>query len=403
MGILNKAKQAVSSPSGALETLQTGGMNIAGGVAADKLGNAWREATGAKQAKEARESAKEAADRLQETGMSQAEAMRYQADKMEGIADRQIDVAKDRAELGREALEFGKDRWQDYRDLYRPTEKAMLDMAEGGPDYDQAVSRAMGDVATAQGNEMAQAGRMAQRYGMNPNSGKFAEAMSDSSLAQAGQRAQAATSARRQEEQDAFNMKSTALGRGQYLPGMAQQGFSQGQSGFAGQSASLGAAGQAMQGAGNLQQGALSGVQSATQALGNIYNSAEGARQFNTQAILSGASQLGKGIGSYMGGGASGSGVQGMAEGGEVNTDQARQMAMDDTGRPVSGEVIKGPGSGKSDSVPGAAVDAQGNSAPVALSDGEYVMPVEAVKFHGIDKLDKMVQKAQEAMQGRAQ
>lgn len=56
----------------------------------------------------------------------------------------------------------------------------------------------------------------------------------------------------------------------------------------------------------------------------------------------------------------------------------------------VSGGQVFGPGNGKSDSIP-AVVD--GNQ-PAALSNGEYVFPIEAVQFHGTSKLDKMVQQA---------
>ncbi|HKJ89364.1 MAG TPA: hypothetical protein VKA48_12775, partial [Gammaproteobacteria bacterium] len=117
-------------------------------------------------------------------------------------------------------------------------------------------------------------------------------------------------------------------------------------------------------------------------------------------SLMQGAGQLGQGVGSMYAMGAFG------ADGGQVSTEAAREdpRAME-AGRTFdnSGQVISGPGGPKDDAVPARAVDAQGNSAPIALSDGEYVIPNEAVQFYGLDKLDKMVQKAQEAMQGRNQ
>jgi len=49
--------------------------------------------------------------------------------------------------------------------------------------------------------------------------------------------------------------------------------------------------------------------------------------------------------------------------------------------------LIEGPGGPKDDLI------------PAMLSDGEYIMPAEAVKFFGIDRLNKMKQKAMEGME----
>jgi hypothetical protein len=57
---------------------------------------------------------------------------------------------------------------------------------------------------------------------------------------------------------------------------------------------------------------------------------------------------------------------------------------------PVAGQQVLGPGGPKTDSIP-AIIDGQ---QPAALSSGEFVMPVEAVKFFGTDKLNKMIQQA---------
>lgn len=56
----------------------------------------------------------------------------------------------------------------------------------------------------------------------------------------------------------------------------------------------------------------------------------------------------------------------------------------------VAGKQVLGPGTGKSDSIP-AIIDGK---KPAALSTGEYVFPVEAVKHYGLDKLNKMVEAA---------
>jgi hypothetical protein len=53
----------------------------------------------------------------------------------------------------------------------------------------------------------------------------------------------------------------------------------------------------------------------------------------------------------------------------------------------VSGRQVLGAGDGKSDSIP-AVIDGQ---KPAALSTGEFVFPVEAVQFFGMDRLNKMV------------
>lgn len=61
----------------------------------------------------------------------------------------------------------------------------------------------------------------------------------------------------------------------------------------------------------------------------------------------------------------------------------------------VSGRTVLGPGTGKSDSIP-AIIDGQ---RPAALSTGEFVMPVEAVKHFGTDRLNKMVEAARKSRQ----
>ena len=57
---------------------------------------------------------------------------------------------------------------------------------------------------------------------------------------------------------------------------------------------------------------------------------------------------------------------------------------------PVAGQQVMGAGGPKSDSIP-AVID---GSRPAALSSGEFVMPVEVVRFFGTDKLNKMIQQA---------
>lgn len=67
--------------------------------------------------------------------------------------------------------------------------------------------------------------------------------------------------------------------------------------------------------------------------------------------------------------------AQGYAGGGTINVD---------------GQQVFGPGTGKSDSIP-AVID---GTRPAALSTGEFVMPVEAVQFFGLQRLNKMVEQA---------
>jgi hypothetical protein len=56
----------------------------------------------------------------------------------------------------------------------------------------------------------------------------------------------------------------------------------------------------------------------------------------------------------------------------------------------VGGRQVLGPGDGKSDSIP-AVIDGK---RPAALSTGEFVFPVEAVRHFGMDRLNKMVEAA---------
>lgn len=74
------------------------------------------------------------------------------------------------------------------------------------------------------------------------------------------------------------------------------------------------------------------------------------------------------------------------AEGGEI---PAR-------GVDVSGRQVRGPGTGKSDSIP-AEINGDPNQ-PAALSDGEFVMPVETVRHFGLARLNKMVQASRKGL-----
>lgn len=60
----------------------------------------------------------------------------------------------------------------------------------------------------------------------------------------------------------------------------------------------------------------------------------------------------------------------------------------------VGGRSVVGAGTGKSDSLP-AVIDGEH---PAALSTGEFVMPVEAVRHFGLDKLNKMVAAARKGL-----
>lgn len=71
--------------------------------------------------------------------------------------------------------------------------------------------------------------------------------------------------------------------------------------------------------------------------------------------------------------------MQGYADGGQIS---------------VGGRQVLGPGTGKSDSIP-AVID---GDQPAALSTGEFVMPVEAVQYHGLDRLNKMVAQARKGL-----
>ena len=71
---------------------------------------------------------------------------------------------------------------------------------------------------------------------------------------------------------------------------------------------------------------------------------------------------------------------------------QLREVAGYAEGGPidVSGHQVRGPGDGKSDSLP-VWIDGE---RPGALSTGEFVMPVEAVRHFGLAKLNKMVEQS---------
>lgn len=66
----------------------------------------------------------------------------------------------------------------------------------------------------------------------------------------------------------------------------------------------------------------------------------------------------------------------------------------------ANGGQVVGPGTGTSDSVP-AAIQAPGGAAPARLSDGEYVVPADVVKWKGLEFFEKQIQNSKKAMSER--
>ncbi len=306
------------------------------------------------------------------------------------------EVAQMQRELGQEYLQFAKDQYNDYapflknimgqeadiakankeradeyaqyeRETYRPLEKSIV---RDALDYNQEAKKeqmaqqAMADINTQATNARSQLTRQMARYGINPADGRFAAMNQALGANQAANAAAAGTNARNQAEQLGYAKKLDAAGMGRNLAGNASTAY--------GVSLNAGnqAANTSMAGGNNLGNayGATNamygGAANSYGTAGNIYGQEFQGRMQGYKAEQEASGALWSGIGSAVGGWASGGFKFGKADGGSIHHGIG----------PVSGE--------------GGPVD---DKIPAMLSNGEYVIPADTVKKVGIARLDKLI------------
>jgi hypothetical protein len=310
-----------------------------------------------------------AAESAKEVGKMQKEtAMEYLNFSKEQYADFKDDL-KEIAATQKQIMADSAKRAEEYatyeRETFRPLEKRLVEEAET---YDteakreQMASQGMADVAQAYESQRQQALDTLAKYGVNPNSARFAAINAQLAQGEAGARAGVATKSRIAAEEmgRARLYDAAALGRGLASNASTAAGLATSAGTSAG--ATTMAPAEFMSKSYGQTGSILGGATSAYGTAGNIYgqefNARMGAYNAEQQRQADTMAGFGQIAGSLVGGF--------FADGGK-----AKRLGR-------SGKV----------SGPGGPVD---DKIPAMLSDGEYVLPADTVKAIGVKKLDKMV------------
>jgi hypothetical protein len=323
--------------------------------------------------------------------------------------------------------EYADYQFNRYRNTFAPLEDDLVAEAKRGVNVEGRVGRAVADYAQQSSLQERQMIREANRNNMG-NGTAMAYAMAANKNADALGAAGLATNIRAAAEGEDFARRAAVAGMGRGLV-MDTGNFMQGANAAGGQAGNNSAQGMGIMGQGNdFMRGGYGTASSmygaAANSWGNVGQLGLGLSNYNMQGYQAGQSLLGDTLGAvgtaagmFFGGPAGaaagkalfgkadGGLVQKYADGGEVDQQgeyDPRSIAEDQVntamglkaGGPVSrrppkvrpgsttqrGGKVSGPGGPKDDRV------------PALLSDGEFVMPVGAVKKYGLDKLEKMRQ-----------
>jgi hypothetical protein len=301
----------------------------------------------------------------------------------ESISKAQLDVMKQQTDIAA-ANEDRASKYYDYEQkTFRPVEEQIVKEAQ---DYntdakrEALASRGMADVAQAYDQQRQQAMDTLARYGINPNSARFAAINASLSNSEAAARAGAATNARQNAEQLGYARMIDAASLGRNLASNSSTAY--GIATNAGNSAS------------NNGTSALNTAAAPGAALGGAYGS------FNTMMGNAGNSYANAGslygagykiaAGQQAASDSATAGLIGMAVKGGIgyaagNGWGGAATALTGLKFADGGKVHKGRGAVKG---PGGPVD---DKVPAMLSNGEYVLPADTVRAIGVKKLDKVV------------
>jgi hypothetical protein len=317
-----------------------------------------------------------AAESSREVGQMQRDtAMEYLNFSKEQYADFKDDL-KEIAQVQKKIMSDTATRGEEYaayeRETFRPLEKRLVSEAEAyatPAKQEELASQGMADVAQAYQMQRQQALDTMAKYGINPNSARFAAINAQLGQGEAAARAGVATKSRIAAEEmgRARLYDAAALGRGLASNATAAAGTATAAGTSAGgsfqapaeyMSKSYGQTGQM-----------LGGASSSFGTAGNIYgqefNARMGAYESQQASKAATMNAIGQGVGMWAGGGFK---MPGAADGGSVK-------------RLGRGGKVSGPGGPVDDVI------------PAMLSDGEYVLPADTVKAIGVKKLDKLVKK----------
>jgi hypothetical protein len=319
-----------------------------------------------------------AAEASKEVGQMQKDvAMEYLNFSKEQYADFKDDL-KEIAVAQKKIMSDTAKRAEEYatyeRETFRPLEKRLVSEAEEfntAAKQEQMASQGMADVASAYQVQRQQALDTMAKYGINPNSARFAAINAQLGQGEAASRAGAATKSRIASEEmgRARLYDAAALGRGLASNATAAAGTATAAGTAAGGSYTAPAEymSKSYGQAGNM----LGGASSSFGTAGNIYGQEFGSRMQGYNAQMANQSDMFGALG----------GIAGMYAGSAGGSAAISSFFAD--GGNVKRLGRKGKVSG-----PGGPVD---DKIPAMLSDGEYVIPADTVKAIGVKKLDKLV------------
>jgi hypothetical protein len=311
--------------------------------------------------------------------MQKDTAMEYLNFSKEQYADFKDDL-KEIAAAQKKIMADTSARAEEYatyeRETFRPLEKRLVKEAESYNEEaakEQMASQGMADVAQAYDVQRQQALDTLAKYGVNPNSARFAAINAQLAQGEAGARAGVATKSRiaADEMGRARLYDAAALGRGLASNATAAAGTAVGAGTAAGGSTTAGAdyMGKAYGQTGSM----LGGAGSTYGTAGNIYGQEFNSRMQGYNAQQQQSSDLFGAAGKIAGGWAGSS--AGSAAITAFFADGGNAKRLGRRGK------VSGPGGPVDDKI------------PAMLSDGEYVLPADTVKAIGVKKLDKIVKK----------
>lgn len=318
------------------------------------------------------------AEAANEVGQMQKDtAMEYLNFSKAQYADFKDDL-KEIASAQKKIMSDTAKRAEDYatyeRETFRPLEKRLVSEAEQfntAAKQEELASQGMADVASAYQVQRQQALDTMAKYGINPNSARFAAINAQLGQGEAASRAGVATKSRiaADEMGRARLYDAAALGRGLASNATAAAGtaVSAGNSAGSNFMAPAESMGRSYGQAGQM----LGGASSSFGTAGNIYGQEFGARMSGYNAQMANQSDvfggLGKIAGAYAGSPSGSAAIANFfADGGDVNR-LGRKGKVTGPGGPIDDKI------------------------PAMLSNGEYVIPADTVKAIGVKKLDKLV------------
>jgi hypothetical protein len=304
----------------------------------------------------------------------------------EAVSQAQLDTMKQQSTIAAS----NEARAQDYanyeKNTFRPLEQSLVDDANSyntDAKQEELARKGMADVSQAYDAQRKQALDTLARYGVNPNSNRFAALNMQLAQGEAADKAGAATNARTNAEQLGYARKMDAASLGRNLASNSSTAYgiatSAGNSSVNSGSAALstaGAPGAALGSAYGSFSSQMGNAANSYYGAGNLYGTGykiAAGQQAAADSALSGLTNMG--VRAAIGYGVTGTGA------GAANGAMGAKVFADGGKVHRGGGAVRGPG-GPVDDV----IDAK-------LSNGEYVLPADTVRAIGVNKLNKVVAK----------